>query len=58
MADKWDEITARACLVRNGIDVKGRQITLRRAGIKVWGAIDFLCSKLNYSYLKEVNEDA
>lgn len=54
MADKWDEITAKACLKRNGVDVKGKDITLKRAGIRVWGAIDYLVSKHKYNYMKEV----
>jgi hypothetical protein len=53
MADKWDEVTAKQCLKRNGIDVKGKSITLKRAGIKVWGAIDYLVNNHKYSYLKE-----
>lgn len=60
MANKWEEKTARACLVRNGINVKGRQITLsvKGVGIKVWGAIDYLCNEHKYSYMKGViNEE-
>ncbi|MCK5641732.1 MAG: hypothetical protein KAJ19_13100 [Gammaproteobacteria bacterium] len=50
---KYDEVTAVACLKRNGVDVKGKLITLKRAGIKVWGAIDYLVNNREFSYMKE-----
>jgi hypothetical protein len=57
MADKWTEETAKSCLKRAGIDVKGRQLTLKRAGLKVWGAIDYLCNHHQYSYMKESKDN-
>jgi hypothetical protein len=54
MADgKYTEATAKALLKRHGIDVKGKAITLKRAGQKLWGAIDYLINHHKYSYMKE-----
>jgi hypothetical protein len=50
---KWDEITAKAKVKQHGGDIKGKQITIKRAGIRLWGAIDFLCNHCGYSFYKE-----
>jgi hypothetical protein len=57
MADdgKWTIETAKASLLRNGADIKGKQITMKRAGIRVWGAIDYLINKHKFSFFKEEN---
>lgn len=53
---KWDLETAKACLARNGVTVSGGNITFKRAGIKVWGAIDYLVHVHKFSYIKEVRD--
>jgi hypothetical protein len=50
---KYTEATAKAKLKRHNITVKGSQITLKRCGIGVWGAIDYLCNRHGYHYMKE-----
>jgi hypothetical protein len=50
---KYTEATAKAKLKRHNITVKGGQITLKRCGIGVWGAIDYLCNRHGYNYMKE-----
>jgi hypothetical protein len=51
--DKYTEATAKALLKRHGLEIKGKAITLKRAGIKLWGAIDYLCNNHKYTYMKE-----
>ena len=53
MEGKYDEVTAKAKIKAHGGDIKGKQITIKRAGINVWGAIDFLCNHCGYNYFKE-----
>jgi hypothetical protein len=50
---KYTEATAKAMLKRHNITVKGREITLKRCGIRTWGAIDYLCNTHKYHYMKE-----
>ena len=40
--------TAKACIIRNGGQVRGELITIKKPGIKVWGAIDFLTRYKGY----------
>ncbi len=54
---KWTKETAVACLLRNNIPCAGGMINLKRAGIKVWGAIDYLVNVHGFSYLKEERKD-
>ena len=53
MADKYTEQTAKAKLIAHGIKFDGRIIKLKRCGIRLWGAIDYLCNSHKYSYMKE-----
>jgi hypothetical protein len=42
---KWSLRSAIARVTRNGGKISGNQITIKRAGIKVLGAIDYLCNE-------------
>ena len=56
MADKYTEQTAKALLVAHGIKFEGHSMTVKRCGIKLWGAIDYLCNTHKYSYYKETKD--
>jgi hypothetical protein len=45
---EYDEASAKFRVTRNGGKFKGKQITIKRAGIKVLGAIDYLVNKHKY----------
>lgn len=57
MSDKYTEDSAVSKLRAHGIEVKGSQITLKRCGIGLWGAIDYLCNHCKYHFLKEEKKD-
>ena len=40
--------TAKACIIRNGGQVRGEVITIKKPGIKVLGAIGFLTKYKGY----------
>jgi len=50
---KYSEQTAKAKVKAHGGDFKGKQLTIKRAGINVWGAIDYLVNNHGYHYFKE-----
>jgi len=45
---EWNLDSAKKCVVRNGVKVKGRSLHVIKAGIKVQGAIDYLVKVHNY----------
>jgi hypothetical protein len=45
---EYDEKSARLRVTRNGGKFKGKGIIIKRAGIKVLGAIDYLINKHKY----------
>jgi len=45
---KWNIKSAEACILRNGGKVKDRKIAIAKAGLKVWGAIDYLVNYNKY----------
>jgi hypothetical protein len=49
---KWTEKTARAMIERNGGKVGAVTIQHNNPGIKVLGAIDYLCRKHGYEWHK------
>jgi hypothetical protein len=51
---EYDEKSAKACVTRNGGKFTGNQIKIKRAGIKVLGAIDYLIRKHKYIRIVEV----
>lgn len=58
MADKYNEQTAKATLMDNGIKFDGKSIAVKRAGIKLWGAIDYLVNNHEYFFMKEERKNA
>jgi hypothetical protein len=55
MAMKYDESSARMRLRDNGISTDGKVIEISRGnnvGIRLWGAIDFLCNYCGFSWRK------
>jgi len=58
MADKYTEQTAKALLQNHGIKFDGHSISVKRCGIKLWGAIDYLVNNHEYFYMKEENKNA
>jgi len=54
---RYTEQLAREKLQRNGGSIKGSQITIKRAGTGVWGAIDYLCRVHGYSFYKETKNE-
>lgn len=51
--EKWNIETAKACIFRNGGKISGKKITIGKAGLKVWGAIDFLINYHKYSRIEK-----
>ena len=45
---KWSEESAKACLERNRVKVSGRQIDAFGHGLKIQGAVDYLCGHRGY----------
>ena len=49
MAKKeWNLDSAKKCVERNGVKVKGKMIHVIKAGIKVLGAVDYLVKVHKY----------
>lgn len=47
--DKWDHISAKKAIERNGGKIKGKVIYFPKAGIKMLGAIDYLVNYCGYT---------
>ena len=54
---KWDELSAKKCVTRNGGTIKGKQINVKKPGLKVWGAIDYLCNYAGYMFKSNESQE-
>lgn len=53
---KYNEMVAIKRLARNGVKVRSTTITLgvdQMVGIKLWGAIDYLCNHCNFVWVRK-----
>jgi hypothetical protein len=50
---KWDKTSAiKAIKQHQGNIVADQQVGIARAGVRVWGAIDYLCKKHGFRWYK------
>jgi hypothetical protein len=50
---KWSVITASACISRNGGKVGAASVHAKNPGLKVLGAIDYLCNYCGFVWVRQ-----